>query len=110
MQTENRFLDDLARVASGALGSLAGVRTEVEARLKHQFKRILEEMDLVSREEFDAVKAMAAKARKEQLSLTKRLIALEASLESGKKAPRRSPRRTAGATKKPTAKRRSKSP
>jgi BMFP domain-containing protein YqiC len=110
MQTENRFLDDLARVASGALGSLAGVRTEVEARLKHQFKRILEEMDLVSREEFDAVKAMAAKARKEQLSISKRLIALEASLKSGKKPPRRSPRRSAGATKKPTAKRRSKSP
>ncbi len=110
MQTENRFLDDLARVASGALGSLAGVRTEVEARLKHQFKRILEEMDLVSREEFDAVKAMATKARKEQLSITKRLVALEAVAGHEKKTRGRSTRRSAGATRKDTTKRQSKSP
>ncbi len=106
MQTENRFLDDLARVASGAMGSLAGVRTEVEARLKQQFRRILEEMDLVPRDEFDAVKAMAAKARKEQLALSKRLATLEAAAGAKKKPTRsRSTGRSAGSTKKKTAKR-----
>jgi BMFP domain-containing protein YqiC len=111
MQTENRFLDDLARVASGALGSLAGVRSEVEIRLKQQFKKILGEMNLVPREEFDAVKAMATKARTEQLSLEKRVVALEAALAgTGKKASRspgsRSPRSrgAGGARKSSTAK------
>ena len=106
MQTENRFLDDLARVASGALGSLAGVRTEVEARLKQQFRRILEEMDLVPRDEFDAVKAMVAKARKEQLALSKRLAALETAAGAKKKPTRsRSTGGSASSTKKKTAKR-----
>jgi BMFP domain-containing protein YqiC len=96
MQTENRFLDDLARVASGALGSLAGVRNEVEVRLKQQFKRILSEMDSVPREEFDAVKAMAANARKEQLSLEKRIAALEAAA-AGQKSKAASGRSARGA-------------
>lgn len=94
MQVDNRLLDDLARVASGAFGALSGVRGEVEARLKHQFERILSEMDMVSREEFDAVKAIAAKARMEQEALEKRVAALEAAL-SGKKAaakPSRKPK------------------
>ena len=80
MQVDNRLLDDLARVAGGAFGALSGVRGEVEARLKHQFERILSEMDMVSREEFDAVKAMAAKARMEQEAMEKRVAALEAAL------------------------------
>ena len=65
MQTQNRLLDDLARVATSALGVAAGMRGEIEARLRDQFERILSNMDLVTREEFDAVKAMAAKARGE---------------------------------------------
>ncbi len=66
MQTDNRLLDDLARMASGAVGALTGMRAEVEARLRDQLERILARMDLVTREEFDAVRAMAAKARSEQ--------------------------------------------
>ena len=77
---ENRILDDLAKVAAGALGSLSGVRQEVEARLRQQFERVLANMDVVSREEFEAVKAMAAKARTEQELLAARLDALEARL------------------------------
>jgi BMFP domain-containing protein YqiC len=77
MQTDNRLLDDLARVASGALGALSGVRTEVETRVREQFERVLARMDLVTREEFDAVKAMAAKARGEEEALAERLAALE---------------------------------
>jgi BMFP domain-containing protein YqiC len=77
MQTDNRLLDDLARVATGALGALTGVRSEIEGRLREQFERVLSRMDLVTREEFDAVKAMAAKARAEQESLAHRLEMLE---------------------------------
>ncbi len=78
MQSQNRFLDDLARVASGALGVAAGMREEVESRLRDQFERVLARMDLVTRDEFEAVKEMAAKARAEQEDLAARLAALEA--------------------------------
>ena len=78
MQSQNRFFDDIARVASGAVGAISGVRGEIEARLRDQLERVLAGMDLVSREEFEAVKAMAAKAREEQESLQARLEALEA--------------------------------
>lgn len=80
MQSQNRILDDLARVATGALGTLSGVREEVEAQFRQRFERVLDQMDLVSREEFDAVKAMAAKARAEQEALEARIAALEAKL------------------------------
>ena len=78
MQTDNRLLDDLARVAAGAVGVLAGVREEVEARLRQHFERVLDGMELVNRDEFEAVKAMAAEARTENERLAKRLAALEA--------------------------------
>ncbi len=88
MQSQNRFFDDMARVASGAVGALAGVRGEIEARFRDQLERILTGMDLVSREEFEAVKAMAAKAREEQELLQRRIEALEARLaESAPTAP-----------------------
>lgn len=80
MQTENRLFDDLARVASGAINTLGGLREEIELRVKERLERLAGEMDLVTREEFDAVKAMAAKARAEQTALEKRIIALEAAL------------------------------
>ena len=97
MQTQNRLLDDLARVASGALGVAAGMRAEVEARLREQFERVLSQLDLVTREEFDAVKAMAVKAREEQEALAARLAKLEAA--RGADAQPATPR------KKPAAKR-----
>lgn len=78
MQSQNRFFDDLARVAAGAAGALTGMRGEVEARFRDQLERVLAGMDLVSREEFEAVKAMAAKAREEQENLLCRIAALEA--------------------------------
>ena len=84
MQTDNRLLDDLARVAGSAMGAAGGVRGEFEGIIRRQFERILGNMDLVSRDEFDAVKEMAAKARGEQealetsmLELDKRLAELE---------------------------------
>ena len=86
MQTQNRFFDDLARVAAGAMGALSGMRSEVETRIREQLERVLAGMDLVSRDEFEAVKAMAAKARSEQEDLHKRVASLEsrlAALRSG---------------------------
>lgn len=78
MQVDNRLLDDLARVASGALGAFSTLREEAEAQMRQQFERILSRMDMVSREEFDAIKAIAVKAREEQEILSQRLAALEA--------------------------------
>ncbi len=105
MQTQNRLLDDLARVAAGALGVAAGLREEVEARLREQFERALAGMELVTREEFDAVKAMAVKAREEQEALNERLATLETALEvalgaAEKKAKRKTTRPAAKGTKK----------
>jgi BMFP domain-containing protein YqiC len=82
MQTENRFFDDLARVASSAFGAVAGLRTEAETLMRQRFERLLTDMDLVRREEFDAVKAMAARARSEQEDLAIRVAALEAALRT----------------------------
>lgn len=80
MQTSNRFLDDIARVASGAFGAASGMRTEAEAAIRERLRRFAGDMDWVTREEFDAVKDMAANARAEQEALTKRVAALEAEL------------------------------
>ena len=80
MQSSNRILDDLARMASGAVSTFGGLRQEVEGRLREQVERILSSMDLVSREEFEAVKAMAAKAREENEELKKQIAELQAKL------------------------------
>jgi BMFP domain-containing protein YqiC len=88
MQSQNRFFDDLARVASGAMGALSGVKGEVESRLREQLEKALAGMDLVSREEFEAVRAMAAKARAEQEDLAKRVAELESRLAAAAPAAR----------------------
>ncbi len=93
MQTDNRLFDDLARVASGALSTLAGLREEIEMRVKERFERFAGEVNLVTREEFDAVKAMAAKAREEQEELAARLAALEQRVAALEKAPKPATRR-----------------
>jgi BMFP domain-containing protein YqiC len=89
MQTDNRLLDDLARVATGAIGTLQGVKGEVEGRLRDQFERVLANMDMVTREEFDAVQAMAQAARTENEALRSRLDQLEEAL-AGKADKRKS--------------------
>lgn len=77
MQTTNKLLDDLARVASGALGVAAGMREEVETALRQRFARTLGDLDLVTREEFEAVKTMASKSRLEEEALKLRIMTLE---------------------------------
>ena len=78
MQSRNKLLDDLARVASGAAGTVAGIRDEVETVVRQRIEAVLSELNLVTRDEFDAVKAMASKARAEQEKLEKRVAELEA--------------------------------
>jgi hypothetical protein len=85
MQTDNRFIDDLARLASGALGSAAAVRDEIEARVRQRLESILVGMDLVRRDEFEAVKAMAVAARTENEALASRLATLEGARKRGPK-------------------------
>ena len=77
MQSDNRLFDDAAKLAGGAIGTLAGLRREIEALARQQVERLLARLDLVTRDEFEAVKAMAAKARAEQEDLTARIVALE---------------------------------
>ena len=79
-QTSSRLFDDLAKLMSNAAGAADGVRREVEGVMRAQGEKVLGAMDLVQREEFEAVKAMAVKAREENEKLAARLAALEAEL------------------------------
>ena len=77
MQSENRFFDDLAKLVNGAAGTVAGMTREFESNARERAKEWIGGMEFVSREEFDAVKAMAAAAREEVELLKARLDALE---------------------------------
>lgn len=79
-QTNNRFLDELSKLLTDAAGAAQGMRREVETLMRTQGERILREMDVVQREEFEAVKEMATKARDENEELKARIAALEAAL------------------------------
>lgn len=106
MQVESKLLDDLARLASGAAGTLAGMRGEVESQMRERLERVLSRMDLVSREEFETVQDMAVRAREENEALTAKLAALEArlaALEAPAKAAQTAMPKAA-ATKRPAVK------
>lgn len=83
-QTSGRFFDELGKLLTDAAGAADGVRKEVESVVRAQAERVLSELDVVQREEFEAVKAMAQKAREENEALKARLAALEAASEPGK--------------------------
>ena len=78
----NRMLDEFARLMTDAAGAAQGVRREVETAFRTQGERLINQMDLVQREEFEAVRDMAAKARLENEALKKRLADLEARMPS----------------------------
>ena len=80
MQGGNKILDDFARMMTDAAGMAQGVKREAEGVFKSQFERMIRDMDLVTREEFEAVRDMAVKAREENDALLARLEALEAKL------------------------------
>ncbi|UTD30399.1 accessory factor UbiK family protein [Bradyrhizobium sp. WD16] len=79
-QTTNRFFDEMARLMNDAAGAAQGVRREIEGVVRHQAERMLRDLDLVKREEFDVVKEMARLAREENEALKARIAALEARL------------------------------
>ena len=89
MQSENRMFDDLVKFVNGAAGTLAGMGREAEAATRERAKEWIGGLDFVSRDEFEAVKAMAAAARDEADALKARLDALE-----GKVAPAAKPKST----------------
>lgn len=79
-QTSNRFFDEIARLMNDAAGVASGVRREFDTLFRSQADRVLRELDLVQREEFEAVKEMARLAREENEALRARIAALEARL------------------------------
>jgi BMFP domain-containing protein YqiC len=85
-QSNNRFLDELAKLMTDAAGAAQGMRREVETLLRAQGERFLRELDLVQREEFEAVKEMAAKARQENELLSARIAVLESELAALRKS------------------------
>ncbi|MFY9318130.1 accessory factor UbiK family protein [Lentibacter algarum] len=86
MQTRNKVLDDISQLMTNAMGVAQGAKTEAETALKSMMDRWLADRDFVTREEFDAVRAMAQKAREENEALKARLDALEAAKPAAKKA------------------------
>ncbi len=99
MQTQNKLFDDLARVANGAVSTLTGMKDEIDAMIRQRLERYLSKADLVTREEFEAVKAMAQKARTENEKLEARVKTLEAELKKTAKpaAKKASPKKKTAA-------------
>ena len=85
-QTSNRIFDEMARLMNDAAGVAQGVRREFDSLFRSQAERILRELDVVPREEFEAVKDMARLAREENEALKARIEALEAKADKPKKA------------------------
>ncbi len=88
-QTSGRIFDELAKVLTNAAGAAQGMREEAETVIRGQAERILNDLDVVQREEFEAVQEMAAKAREENERLSERLDALEAELAALKAKPKK---------------------
>jgi BMFP domain-containing protein YqiC len=84
MQKDSKILDDFAKMASGAAGGFLEMKREMEAMVSRQMEKILQRMQLVTKEEFDTVQGMLIKARTEQEELKKRVEALEKKLETHK--------------------------
>ena len=86
MQSQNRMLDDLVKMMNAAAGTIAGMGREAEGGFRDKMRDWVGGLDMVSREEFDAVKAMAAAARDENDALGKRIAALEAAAKKPSKS------------------------
>ena len=86
MQTENRLFDDFVKMMNGAAGTIAGMGREAQASFQERMKEWVGGMDFVSRDEFEAVKAMAIAAREENEALRTRIAALEAAQPARKSA------------------------
>ena len=102
MQTRNKLFEDLSQIMTNAMGVAQGAKSEAETAMKSWMDRWLADRDFVSREEFDAVRLMAQKAREENMELRARIDALEGAKAPAKKAaakPRAKAAKSAGAKK-----------
>ena len=112
MESRNRFLDDLAKIASSTASTIAGMKDEAENLIKQRVEALMNDMNLVTREEFEVMNSMLSKARLEQEKLIKRIEALEtpSSKQKAKRprkksaAARKSLRKKASVAKKSTSK------
>ncbi len=86
MQSRNKFMDDMSALMTNAMGVAQGAKTEAETAMKGFIDRWMADRDFVTREEFDAARTMAQKAREENAALTTRIEALEAALSKKSKA------------------------
>ncbi|WP_298434537.1 accessory factor UbiK family protein [uncultured Jannaschia sp.] len=86
MQTRNRFMDDIGQLMTNAMGVAQGARAEAETAMKSMLDRWMADRDFVTREEFDAVRAMAQKAREENEALKARLDAMETKKPAARKS------------------------
>lgn len=84
MQSRNKFFDDMSQLMTNAMGVAQGAKTEAETAMKSWIDRWMADRDFVTREEFDAARAMAQKAREENAALEARIAALEAALAKKK--------------------------
>ena len=96
MQSENRLFDDFVKVMNGAAGTIAGMGREAEGAFRERVRDFVGGLDMVGRDEFEAVKAIAVAAREENQALKARLDALEGSA-GGAAKPRRKPGASAAA-------------
>jgi BMFP domain-containing protein YqiC len=87
MQSENRLFDDFVKVMNGAAGTLAGMTREAEGAFRERMREWVGGLDMVSREEFEAVKAIAVAGREENQALKARIEKLEAAAAAGAKGP-----------------------
>jgi len=94
-QGPNRIIDELAKLATDAAGAAQGVKREAENAIRSQAERYLADMDLVKREDFDAVQEMASRARAENEALKAQLEALEKRVSALEKPAKRAPRASA---------------
>lgn len=96
--TSSKFFDEVAKMMTNAAGAAQGVRNEIDTLVKTQVERVLGDLDVVQREEFEAARAMAQKAREENDALSARVAELEARLKAppaAKKKPAKKPARKA---------------
>ena len=88
MQTDNRFLDGMAKFLTNAAGAAQAFKAEMETMVKARIEKMISDLDFVPRDEFDAVKAMAARARADNEKLATRVADLEAKLGMDKSKPK----------------------
>lgn len=103
MQINNRILDDLTRVTNSALGTMTGVKGEVDAMIRQQFEKILMNMDLVTREEYDVIHDVAIRASERIDALEAKIADLEKRLDATEPASKPAAKRSTKTTAKKDA-------